>query len=180
MSEEKNMDYAYSTGNDEWETPWDFFNQLHQRYLFRLDPCATHKNHKCDFYFTKSSDGLQQDWSKYGSVFMNPPYGRPIAKWIKKAYEESLKGCLVVCLIPARTDTKWWHAYCTKGDITYLEGRLKFRGWSKKHQKIIDDVPAGFPSAIVKFEGRTITRKPHMCPARYPRPIIRRPRPQHA
>ena len=73
---------------------------------------------------------------------MNPPYGREIGAWMKKAYESSLQGAMVVCLVPARTDTKWWHDYAIKGEIEFIRGRLKF-GKSKNS--------APFPSAVVVF-----------------------------
>ena len=86
----------------EWTTPQDFFEALDLQFHFTLDPCATPKNAKCKRYFTKRDDGLAQPWT--GRVFMNPPYGREIGKWVKKAYEESLgKTELVVCLLPARS-----------------------------------------------------------------------------
>ena len=73
---------------------------------------------------------------------MNPPYGREISKWVRKAYETALQGATVVCLLPARTDTAWWHDYCMRGDITFIRGRLKFGGCAN---------PAPFPSAVVAF-----------------------------
>ena len=82
-------------------------------------------------------------WS--GTCWMNPPYGREIIKWMKKAYQESLKGCTVVCLVPSRTDTIWWHDYAMKGEITFIKGRLKFGNQSN---------PAPFPSAVVVFKGK--------------------------
>ena len=76
---------------------------------------------------------------------MNPPYGRTIKSWMKKAYEESLKGVTVVCLVPSRTDTIWWHDYAVKGDIEFIKGRLKFNGHKNS---------APFPSAVVVFKGK--------------------------
>lgn len=133
----------FSSASCEWSTPQYLFDELNQRYCFTLDPCATKENAKCSMYFTKEDDGLQQKWS--GRVFMNPPYGRDIGMWIRKAYD-SVKNNdaeLVVCLLPSRTDTKWFHEYCLKGEITYIRGRLKF-GNSK--------VSAPFPSIIVVFK----------------------------
>jgi len=92
-------------------------------------------------YFTEQDDGLSQEW--YGSVWMNPPYGKTIGLWMKKAYESSCAGVKVVCLVPARTDTAWWHDYAMKGSIEFIRGRLKFGG-SKNS--------APFPSALVIFE----------------------------
>ena len=135
------MDIHYSSKSNEWETPVETFEALNREFHFTLDPCATKSNAKCDMFYDIQADGLRQDWSKH-RVFMNPPYGRQIGFWVKKAYEESTCGALVVCLIPSRTDTKWWHEYCMKGEIRFIRGRLKF-GDSKNS--------APFPSAIVVF-----------------------------
>jgi phage N-6-adenine-methyltransferase len=138
---EKKMSVHFSSKTDLWSTPEDFYKKLDAIYNFNLDPCSTHENHKCENYFTKEDDGLQQDWSGH-IVFMNPSYGREIKQWMKKAYEESLKGATIVCLVPSRTDTAWWHDYAMKGNIEFLRGRLKF-GDSKNS--------APFPSALVVF-----------------------------
>lgn len=132
----------FSSNSDEWETPQELFNELNKEFNFRFDPCATHENAKCDFYKIKEGNGLSVDWTGYRSIFMNPPYGRQIGTWIRKAYEESQKGCLVVCLLPARTDTRWFHNYCLKGEIRWIKGRLKFSGMKNS---------APFPSMIVIF-----------------------------
>ena len=134
----------FSSETNEWSTPIDLYNSLDEIYNFTLDPCSTKENAKCDKFFTIEDDGLKQDWTNE-IVFMNPPYGREIKDWVKKAYEESLKGATVVCLIPSRTDTKYWHDYIFpySREITFLKGRLKFGG-SKN--------PAPFPSAIIVFK----------------------------
>jgi len=139
------MDVHYSSKTNEWSTPQDFFDELDKEFNFTLDPCATSENAKCTKYFTVEDDGLKQDWSN-DVVFMNPPYGREIKYWVQKAYEESLKGATVVCLIPARTDTTYWHNYIfgKADDIRFIKGRLKFGG-SKN--------PAPFPSAIIIYKG---------------------------
>ena len=139
------MDVHYSSKTNEWSTPQDFFDELDKEFNFTLDPCATRENAKCTKYFTVEDDGLKQDWSN-DVVFMNPPYGREIKYWVQKAYEESLKGATVVCLIPSRTDTKYWHDYIfgKADDIRFLRGRLKFGG-SKNS--------APFPSAIIIYKG---------------------------
>ena len=138
------MQVHYSSKSNEWSTPQYLFDKLDREFSFTLDPCATDGNAKCDKYFTVDDDGLIQDWSN-DIVFMNPPYGREIKHWVQKAYEESLKGATVVCLIPARTDTIYWHDYIfgKASDIRFLRGRLKF-GDSKNS--------APFPSAIVVYE----------------------------
>ena len=125
---------------DLWSTPQKFYDNYNQTYNFDLDVCATKDNAKCNKYYTEEDDGLSQDWK--GTVWMNPPYGREIGKWMKKAYESSLAGSTIVCLVPSRTDTKWWHDYAMKGDITFIKGRLKF-GDAKNS--------APFPSAVVIF-----------------------------
>ena len=141
------MEVHYSSKSNEWATPQNLFDELNDEFNFTLDPCATDENAKCNKYFTIEDDGLSKDWSNE-VVFMNPPYGREIKKWIKKAYEESLKGATVVCLIPARTDTTYWHDFIfdKADDIRFLRGRLKF-GNSKNS--------APFPSAIVVYPGVT-------------------------
>jgi phage N-6-adenine-methyltransferase len=139
----------FTSQSDEWATPQDLFDALNAAFKFTLDPCATHQNAKCRRYFTRAKNGLKQPW--FGRVFMNPPYGRSIGKWIKKAYEESRHNAeLVVCLLPSRTDTAWWHDYCMKGTLCFIRGRLKF-GLGKNS--------APFPSAIVIFCRQKITRK---------------------
>jgi phage N-6-adenine-methyltransferase len=130
-----------TSNTDLWATPQDFFDQQNALYgPFTLDVCADAGNAKCVTYFDQKSDGLKQAWA--GKCWMNPPYGREIGKWMKKAYESAGCGTIVVCLVPARTDTKWWHDYAIKGQITFIKGRLKFGG-SKNS--------APFPSAVVVF-----------------------------
>ncbi|WP_414052910.1 DNA N-6-adenine-methyltransferase [Macrococcus animalis] len=138
------MKVHYSSQSNEWATPQYLFDDFDRLHKFTLDPCATHENHKCEKYFTIEDDGLTQDWGGH-TVFMNPPYGRGIKHWIKKAYEESLKpNTKVVCLIPGRTDTTYWHDYIFPhaSEILFVRGRIKF-GDGKS--------PAPFPSAIVTF-----------------------------
>jgi phage N-6-adenine-methyltransferase len=133
----------FSSATPEWSTPQDFFEDLDKEFGFETDVCATNDNHKCAKFYTKESDGLSVNWT--GVCWMNPPYGREIGKWIRKAYESSLSGATVVCLIPARTDTKYFQDYCLPyGEIRFIRGRLKFGG-SKNS--------APFPSAVVVFRG---------------------------
>ena len=123
-----NTDLMFSSKTDQWETPQDFFNQLDRELHFTLDPCADDTNHKCDRYFTREQDGLQQDWSGE-VVFCNPPYGRKAGKWVQKCFEEVYQGgckCAVLLLF-ANTDTKWFHDYVYhKAEIRFIKGRLKF------------------------------------------------------
>lgn len=129
----------FSSKTPEWPTPQDFFDRCHAEFGFTLDPCSTHENAKCPKHYTLEDDGLAQDWGRE-RVWMNPPYGREIGRWMRKAYESSQAGALVVCLVPARTDTHWWHEWAMKGEIRYVRGRLKFGGH-------INSAP--FPSALV-------------------------------
>ena len=134
----------FTSNTDLWATPQHFFDKLNQRFNFDLDVCALPENAKCDKYFTPEIDGLKQDWN--GTCFMNPPYGREIGKWVEKAYNESQKGNVIVALLPARTDTKWFHdhIYMMYGvEFELLKGRLKF-GNSKNS--------APFPSMVVVFK----------------------------
>jgi site-specific DNA-methyltransferase (adenine-specific) len=136
-----NTDLMFSSATDQWATPQSFFNEWDAVFRFELDVCADAQNAKCWRYFSEQDNGLYQDWAP-NRCWMNPPYGREIRRWMQKAYEESLKGATVVCLVPARTDTAWWHEYAMKGEITFIRGRLKF-GDAKSG--------APFPSAVVVF-----------------------------
>jgi len=134
----------FSSKSLEWATPQHFFDQLEERFgEFTLDPCANDSNYKVKHRFTEKENGLEQDWSGH-KVFMNPPYGREIKHWVKKAYEEGQKDdTMVVALLPARTDTRYWHDYVMKADRIYLvKGRLKFGN---------GDNSAPFPSAVIIF-----------------------------
>ncbi len=131
----------FSSATDEWPTPLWLFEALSAEFAFSLDPCATAANAKCRRFFCKAEDGLRQDWGRE-TVFMNPPYGRAIGGWVQKAFESSQQGALVVCLLPARTDTRWWHDYVMRGEVRLLRGRITFEGGVH---------PAPFPSAIAIF-----------------------------
>jgi site-specific DNA-methyltransferase (adenine-specific) len=128
----------FTSNTDQWATPQDFFDKLNDEFHFDLDVCATPENAKCEKYFTKDDDGLSQQW--WGVVYCNPPYGREIGKWVKKCSE--YEGVSVM-LLPARTDTRWFHDYIYgKSEIRFIKGRLKFGG-SKNS--------APFPSMVVVF-----------------------------
>ena len=131
-----------------WETPNDLFHRLNQEFHFDLDVCALPATAKCLRYFTPADDGLTQTWD--GVCWMNPPYGRKISDWMRKAFEESLRGCTVVCLVPARTDTEWWHKFAVRGEIRFIRGRLRFGRATSS---------APFPSAIVIFRDRWWERR---------------------
>jgi len=142
MTRDDKLKVHFSSNTDLWATPQKFFDKYNYKFAFTLDVCALQENAKCSRYFTPDDDGLLQDWAGE-TCWMNPPYGRAIKFWVKKAYEASLRGATVVCLLPARTDTTWWHDYCVKGQIEFIRGRLKFGG-SKNS--------APFPSAVVVFK----------------------------
>lgn len=133
----------FSSNTYEWETPTPLFELLDSEFHFDLDVCATKENAKCTKFYTVAEDGLKQEWQ--GRCWMNPPYGRAIAKWVKKAYESVQETAeLVVCLVPSRTDTGWWHDYVIAhaDEVRYIRGRLRFGNSN-------DNAP--FPSAIVIF-----------------------------
>lgn len=141
-----NTQVMFSTGKDDWETPQYLFEQLDSEFHFTLDPCCTPENKKCKKFYTEADNGLAKDWEGE-TVFVNPPYSSKMQDlWIKKCYEESMKGITVVALLPARTDTKRFHQYIlNKAEIRFLEGRLKFGGGAKNS--------APFPSMVVIWKG---------------------------
>jgi phage N-6-adenine-methyltransferase len=117
----------FSSEKQDWCTPQQFFDELDAEFHFVLDAAATHQNSKCKRCFTPEDDGLIQNWDMGGAVYCNPPYGKEIGLWVKKAYEEAQKGTTIVMLIPARTDTKYFHEYIYhKAEIRFVKGRLKF------------------------------------------------------
>jgi site-specific DNA-methyltransferase (adenine-specific) len=141
--------YIPDSKTDLWATPQKLFNELHEEFAFTLDVAADESNHKCAWYFTEEQNGLDQDWSG-GRVWCNPPYGRIIADFVKKGYDAVRSGkCpLAVYLVPARTDTKWFHEYVLTAvaegwaEIRFVKGRIKF-GDAK--------VGAPFPSIVIVF-----------------------------
>ena len=138
-----------SSNTGEWATPQAFFDKLNAEFNFELDVCAAETNAKCVFHFTKEADGLSQIWKPY-RCWMNPPYGREIGAWVKKASEANT---LVVGLLPARTDTLWFWDYVKgRAEIRFIRGRLKFGGCKNS---------APFPSMIA------IWNEPKMCENHY-------------
>ena len=136
----------FSSKTGDWSTPQAFYDRLNWRFgPFTLDPAATADSTKCTKFYTEEEDGLLQSWAGH-TVFVNPPYGRGIDKWIEKAYNESLNdNTKVVMLVPARPDTKYWHKYIMMAsEVHFIRGRLKFGD---------SDNSAPFPSAVVVFEG---------------------------
>jgi phage N-6-adenine-methyltransferase len=154
------MRVHFSSQTDEWATPADLFAELDSEFHFTLDVCALPHNAKCERHFTPEMDGLVQPWS--GVCYMNPPYGKRIGEWVKKAYESSQAGATVVCLLPARTDTRWWHEYVTRAEVRFIQGRLRFG-------KAV--APAPFPSAVVVF------RAPRTSGTRWKQAFFRKSRP---
>lgn len=138
----KKMDYC---------TPQDFFDSLNTEFHFALDAAATKENAKCRMFYTPENDGLKKPWNVGGgAVFCNPPYGREIGKWVRKAYEEAQNGQTVVLLIPARTDTAYFHDYIYgKSEIRFVRGRLHFTDENGSAYP-----PAPFPSMVVVYNGK--------------------------
>lgn len=141
-----NTEVMFSSATDNWETPQLFFNELNEEFGFQLDVCADNDNAKCPEFFDVEANGLEQTWLRK-VCWMNPPYGRTIGQWMKKAYDSAQDGATVVCLVPARTDTKWWHDYAIKGEVRFIKGRLKFGGHKNS---------APFPSAVVIFRPQVV------------------------
>lgn len=143
-----NQKAMFSSGSDEWATPQELFDALNAEFAFTLDPCANEENHKCERFFTREQNGLLQNWGGE-TVFCNPPYGKELPKWVKKASDEASKGnTTVVMLIPARTDTRYFHELIWNQpgvEVRFLRGRLKF-GAAKNS--------APFPSMVVIFGRR--------------------------
>ena len=147
----KGQEALFSKVSDEWETPLWLFNQLNQEFHFDCDAAATDENSLCGDGWLQNA--LEDPWLKwkYRTFFLNPPYSK-IAAFMQKAYEEALKGATVVCLIPSRTDTVYWHNYCMKAsEIRFIKGRLKFLlgGNVQPHG-------ATFPSCIIIFDERML------------------------
>ena len=143
-----NTEVMFSGKTDMWATPQDLFDELNAEFHFETDVCAIPENAKCQKYYTPEINGLSQPWS--GVCWCNPPYGREIGKWVKKA---ATSKALTVMLIPARTDTKWFHDYVyNKAETRFIKGRLKFGGAQNS---------APFPSMIVVFRGNQNEKEKH-------------------
>lgn len=137
----------FSSEKDDWATPVLLFRQLDEQFRFTVDVCATADNAKCERFYTKSEDGLAQDWSAE-TCWMNPPYGKGIRAWVEKAQASAAKGATVVGLLPARTDTAWWHDNVQgKADVTFLRGRINFGGGTSN---------APFPSVVAVWKPRKL------------------------
>ena len=140
----------FTSNKQDWETPRIFFNKLNEKYHFKWDLASSKNNAKCGHYFTSDDNSLEKNWDDLdGNLFLNPPYGRELKRWVKKASETNLKNSqYLVMLIPSRTDTSYWHDYIfNHAEIKFLRGRLKFE---------VDGVSgdaAPFPSALVIYKG---------------------------
>ena len=136
----------------ERSTPQWLFDILDMEFNFDIDVCASKYNAKCKHYITKELNCLKGDWYNkdldklncgFLTCWMNPPYGRKIKPFMKKAYEQSLKGNIIVSLVAGRFDTRWWWNWVLKAyKIQFIKGRLKF-----------DNMPTGakFPSCLVIY-----------------------------
>ena len=133
------MSVHFSSEKMDWATPDELFDRLNRVYLFDLDVAANITNARCERYFDEVTDGLAQSWLN-GRVWCNPPYGRALGKWVEKANQEAADATLIVMLVPARTDTKWWHDAIRHARVEFLKGRLKFKG---------ANASAPFPSALL-------------------------------
>lgn len=166
---------AFSAATSEWATPQAFFDQYNAEFKFTLDAASTHENAKCVKHYTAAEDGLSKSWTGE-TVWLNPPYtsgprcSKVIRAWVEKAYMESQRGATVVCLVPARTDSVWWHDYAIKGEIRFVRGRLKFQAFGDKAiRKVTPSVADGrhapnncapFASAVVIFRQNAKTEGP--------------------
>lgn len=140
---------AHSSKSNEWGTPDSIYRPLDQEFGFSLDPCARNAEEaKCQRFYTPAEDGLLQPWGEE-IVFCNPPYGREIGRWVQKAYLAAHDGATVVMLIPARTDTNYWHDYVigAGAEVRFCKGRISF---VNNDTGQVED-PAPFPSAVVVF-----------------------------
>lgn len=146
-----NSALMFSKASDEWATPQDTYDALHREFGFTLDAAASHENTKCFEFFSIEDDALARDWHEgYTAVWLNPPYSK-CREFIAKAAEEARKGCTVVCLVPSRTDTRWWHEHVWNQEthqprpgveVRFMKGRLKFGGAT---------AGAPFPSVVIVF-----------------------------
>lgn len=135
------MSYYAKSKTVEWATPQAFFDRLNHEFGFTIDVCATAENAKIPHFYSEEIDGLSQVWT--GTCWMNPPYGRQIADWVEKAAMSAQAGATVVCLVPARTDTRWFHELCLpRGEIRFVKNRLYFGNGKER---------APFPSMLVIF-----------------------------
>lgn len=140
-NKDMNKELMFSSKTDLWATPKEYFEKVNNEFFLNLDVCANKENAKCERFFTEEDNGLSQEWN--GRVWMNPPYGRTIGKWVEKAFINRNNCDVIVCLLPARTDTKWFHDYIYGvAEVRFIKGRLKF-GDAKNS--------APFPSMLIIY-----------------------------
>ena len=121
------FDTKFESKKQDWETPDEIFDPLNIEFGFTLDVCASDGNKKCDYFFSENDDGLTKSWANH-ICWMNPPFGQQ-GHWVRKAYLESKhRNTIIVCLLPARTNTNWWHDCCMRGEVRFIRGRPKFKG----------------------------------------------------
>jgi len=142
---------CFTSNRGDWQTPPQLFEGLNATFGFTLDAAASASNTLCRDYIDAERDALAVPWDTDGAIWLNPPYGPTVGKWVAKAYAESLRGRTVVLLLPARTDTRWFHDFVLPhGEILFLRGRLRF---------LVDGAEplaaAPFPSMVVVFHGAT-------------------------
>ena len=143
-----NRDRLFSSKRQDWATPGPLFEQLDEEFGFTLDAAASAENAKCETFLSEEQDSLATSWTEHtdGPVWLNPPYGRGIGRWIEKAYKESEEGLTVVCLVFCRTDTRWWHNWAMKAaEVRLVVGRVTFEG---------APAPAPAPSCVLVFRPR--------------------------
>jgi phage N-6-adenine-methyltransferase len=151
--------------NDLWATPQYLFDWLDEEFKFDLDAAANEHNYKCDKFFTPNEDypegAFAFNWNEFGkSIWLNPPYSNPYP-WVKKAYEESLRGCTVVCLLPADISTKWFHDWVIgKAEIRFIQGRISFDGEKKGAPKFGSMIAIYGPNITPKVIGVKRPDKP--------------------
>jgi phage N-6-adenine-methyltransferase len=125
------FDKKFVSTKQDWTTPDELFESVSSEFDFTLDAAADSINTRCSKFFTVADDGLKQDWGEH-CVWLNPPYGESggkLSDWIKKAAHAAAKGATVVMLIPARTNTSWFHDICLRyGEVRFIRGRPKFGG----------------------------------------------------
>jgi phage N-6-adenine-methyltransferase len=141
------------TDRDDRPTPQATFDKLNAEFGFTLDAAASAENHKCARYFDAAANGLKQSWAGE-TVWLNPPYGKPMPEWVAKAKREAeLYDATVVMLVPASTDTNWWHdAMKGAAEVRFIQGRLTFGNSTGK--------PAPFGSALVIYRPGTPPASP--------------------
>jgi phage N-6-adenine-methyltransferase len=137
-----NQDVMFSAEKADWQTPDAVFKQLDQEFAFSFDADNERDRARCRLCFSPDMDATKTNWPADVSIWCNPPYGRDTGAWLEQGYVASLSGSTVVFLLPARTDTRWFHKYAPLAEIRFIKGRLRFKG---------ANASAPFPSMLVIF-----------------------------